>query len=136
MDRNLRSRLAVVFSVGVVLAALVLGAASIDRGEQGFTETALGADVDGGWYYLQGSPYVCVVWGTFSGGATFDAEILVAGTQASPTKLKDVGNAALVGVTAETTWQTLDIGGYYIRAEVTGGDGSTSVNWRCGKAGQ
>lgn len=121
--------------LAVVIVSLSFLALTTTRGGgQGFTETGILQSSNGDFHFITGS-YDCFIDGTF-GGAAVDIEVLARGSVASPTKVKDVSVAALIGVTAETGWESLRIGGLFVRAEVTGGDGTTLINFQCGRVEQ
>jgi hypothetical protein len=89
------------------------------------------ANGDGDWQYLAGE-YACRIYGTFD-SATVDVETFIDGTTAAPVDIFDIGAAGLVGVTVDSGWVDLRARSAYYRIEVTGGLGSESINWHCGR---
>ena len=121
------SRIAGVSCAVALAALLLLGVGAKTGGSQSFTIT-LGASANGDtdWQYMEGL-YSCIAYGSNWDSATIDMESRIASTS----DVKDVGVAALVGMTADIVWTAIDAGSGEYRFEVTGGGASMDIVLHC-----
>ena len=109
----------------VLLVVAIITVAAVTHTGSYFTQTEILQDSNSTWLQIQGE-CECRVFGTF-GGATADMQTAIQGTNT----VTNVEVVSLIGITKDTTFESIRLGHGSYRIAVTGGNGATDLTFHC-----